>query len=126
MCGYDLNFTYPQNGIFPTLLDPFASVSEDDSVLISIGRNPSVRSSSLMTSVAERYAARNGNVDFPRTLTKRDLEVREEKRLQWKRDLSGRANGTLDPFYGCFLFDEVLDYASNFTFPWSALSLSRG
>ena len=35
-----------------------------------------------------------------------------------KRDLSGRANGTIDPFYGCFLLDELIDYAVNFTFPW--------
>ena len=43
---------------------------------------------------------------------------REEERQQWKRDLSGRANGTIDPFYGCFLLDELIDYAVNFTFPW--------
>jgi carboxypeptidase D len=29
-----------------------------------------------------------------------------------------RANGTIDPFYGCLL-DELIDYAVNFTFPWS-------
>lgn len=46
-------------------------------------------------------------------------EERNVKREQWKRDLSGRANGTIDPWYGCFLFYEVVDYAINFTFPWS-------
>lgn len=45
---------------------------------------------------------------------------RVRKRDAWKRDISQRANGTIDPFYGCFLFDEMLDYAANFTFPWSA------
>lgn len=44
---------------------------------------------------------------------KRDEEPR-------KRDLTGRANGTIDPWYGCFLFEELEDYALNFTFPWSA------
>ena len=42
------------------------------------------------------------------------------KRLQRKRDLSGRANGTLDPWYGCDVFDEMWEYAVNFTFPWCA------
>ena len=54
-------------------------------------------------------------------LSERELAVREEKRMQWKRDLSGRPNGTLDPFYGCFLWEEMTEYAANFTFPWSKL-----
>ena len=38
-------------------------------------------------------------------------EQRREGRQQWKRDLSGRANGMLDQFSGCFLLDELFDYA---------------
>lgn len=45
---------------------------------------------------------------------KRGLAQRE-----WKRDLSARANGTIDPWYGCDLLDFVVDYAHNFTYPWS-------
>ena len=52
-------------------------------------------------------------------LSERELALREDKRTQWKRDISGRPNGTLDPFYGCFLWEEMTDYAANFTFPWS-------
>jgi hypothetical protein len=48
-------------------------------------------------------------------LTKRD---RLEKRDEWKRDLRGRANGTIDPTYGCDLYTEMIDYAINYTFPW--------
>lgn len=51
-------------------------------------------------------------------LTKRELAAREERRSAWKRDLSLRPNGTLDPFYGCLLWDEMWQYALNFTFPW--------
>lgn len=36
-----------------------------------------------------------------------------------KRDLAGRANGTIDPWYGCFLYDAMIEYALNFTYPWS-------
>ena len=35
-----------------------------------------------------------------------------------KRDLSQRSNGTIDSWYGCFIYDELIDYAVNFTFPW--------
>lgn len=51
----------------------------------------------------------------------RELE-QEKKRQEWKlqkRDLSGRANGTIDPWYGCFLAAELEDYALNFSMPWS-------
>lgn len=41
------------------------------------------------------------------------------KRDEWKRDLTGRANGTIDPWYLCDLLDEVVDYALNFSVPWS-------
>lgn len=46
-------------------------------------------------------------------------EERLVKRDQWKRDLSGRANGTIDPWYECDLYDEMIDYALNFSLPWS-------
>ncbi|KAJ7214626.1 hypothetical protein C8J57DRAFT_1538450 [Mycena rebaudengoi] len=41
---------------------------------------------------------------------------REAEHQQWKRDLSGR---TIDTLYGCFLLNELIDYAVNFTFPWT-------
>ncbi|KAM5545884.1 hypothetical protein V8D89_000010 [Ganoderma adspersum] len=40
------------------------------------------------------------------------------EQTEWKRGLTNRANGTLDPWYGCNLFDEMWDYAFNFTYPW--------
>ena len=59
----------------------------------------------------------------------------ESKQLG-KRNLVGRANGTIDPWvdlvcfprfnntniciqYGCLLLNEFIDYAMNFTYPWS-------
>ena len=56
-------------------------------------------------------------------VVKRDTpqdEARLAKRAQWKRDLSGRANGTIDPWYQCDIYDEMIDYALNFSLPWSA------
>ena len=48
-----------------------------------------------------------------------------------RRDLSMRANGTIDTWYGCLIYDEMIDYALNFSAPWSAsfshvLSAGRG
>ncbi|KAI0254636.1 Alpha/Beta hydrolase protein [Lactifluus subvellereus] len=57
---------------------------------------PSRRVSSLWTSVASR-AQTTG--------------------LLQKR--GGSLTNQLDPYYGCSLFDELVDYAANFSFPWS-------
>ena len=47
-----------------------------------------------------------------------ELKQREERRQAWlatkhsplyTRDLSGRANGTIDPWYGCYLNAELYD-----------------
>lgn len=48
------------------------------------------------------------------------LEHSERLRARdtWKRGLSGRANGTIDPWYQCDLYTEMIEYALNFTFPW--------
>ncbi|OCH94836.1 alpha/beta-hydrolase [Obba rivulosa] len=113
LCGFDLNLTYPQQGgNFPTLniVEP-SEGSASFVQLFATGRK------SWLQTIANKYYAQSSASG----LESRDLtpEVRLEKREQWKRDLTGRANGTIDPFYGCFLFDEITDYAVNFSFPWN-------
>lgn len=109
ICGFDLNLTYPQVGTFPTL-----NLTRGQR---STGKPPSTGAltpASLNEAFATEHAARestSGN-SLP-------ASERLQRRTDWKRDLSGRANGTLDPWYGCDLFDEMRDYALNFTYPWS-------
>ena len=47
---------------------------------------------------------------------RRDAWLRERRAA--RRDLTHRANGTIDPFYLCDTFDEMIDYALNFSAPW--------
>ncbi|KAF7361130.1 Carboxypeptidase [Mycena sanguinolenta] len=103
LCGYDLNFTYPQNGHFPTLKDP------------SFGSSPEVARKARSKLSLETLAKQSSRYQASSDITKRQLAKREE----WKRDLSDRPNGTLDPWYGCYIYNEALDYATNFTFPWT-------
>ncbi|KAF8192021.1 Alpha/Beta hydrolase protein [Mycena galopus ATCC 62051] len=105
LCGYDLNLTYPQNGHFPSLVDPFTTFA-----------SPARSDSSKYKSLVATLKAGQVNKATP---SRRELERWEERHTAWKRDLAGRANGTLDPWYGCILFAEMWDYALNFTFPWS-------
>ncbi|KAJ7112959.1 alpha/beta-hydrolase [Mycena epipterygia] len=106
LCGYDLNLTYPQNGHFPTLKDP------------SFGS--SIPAGSRARTSLKALAAQNGRFSQASRSDKRELARREESRQLWKRNLEGRPNGTLDPFYGCFIYGELLDYATNFSFPWTS------
>lgn len=67
----------------------------------------------LVQDLAERSAGQTA---------KRSTALSEERlvnREQWKRNLSGRANGTIDPWYQCDLTDQVAEYALNFSLPWS-------
>lgn len=84
-------------------------------------------------SASRRYRARQGQFSkklflaemeqkYNARLAKRTTSLSKHERLRardaWKRDLAGRANGTIDAWYGCDVYDEMVDYAINFTFPW--------
>ena len=47
---------------------------------------------------------------------------RRRKHEIWKRSAtSSNINSTADSWYGCYLWNEMVDYALNFTYPWSTL-----
>ncbi|KAJ6536096.1 Alpha/Beta hydrolase protein [Mycena capillaripes] len=106
LCGYDLSLTYPQHGHFPTLVDPF--------LVVALPR----KSSKARRALLQRTLMALGKSQ-PSLLNQRDVLRREEQRQEWKRSIAGRPNGTLDPYYGCFLFDELREYAANYSIPWA-------
>ncbi|KAJ3547334.1 hypothetical protein NM688_g5411 [Phlebia brevispora] len=110
LCGYDINLTYPQDGHFPTL-NPQVSTASD-----------SVRISKRATKKRLLKNALEADAPMKRSnISARSLELdheRARRKEQWKRDLTGRANGTIDPWYGCDVYDEMIDYALNFSLPW--------
>jgi carboxypeptidase D len=100
LCGFDLNLTYPQQGGHFSSLVHLSAPSDRDS-----------RSSrSLVTLKTQlRNAALHPAL----------IGAEETKRGLGRSTLKGRANGTLDSWYQCDLFDELWDYAVNYTFPFS-------
>ncbi|KAH9929043.1 alpha/beta-hydrolase, partial [Epithele typhae] len=114
LCGFDLNLTYPQlSGTFPTLSLPLGQRAQ----LAGGTQNTKRSAASWQHEIEVEYVARaQGSPHMKRSDYR---EHRAQKREHWKRDLSGRVNGTLDPWYACDLFDEMRDYAVNFTYPWS-------
>ncbi|KAF9244678.1 alpha beta-hydrolase [Melanogaster broomeanus] len=119
LCGYDLTLQYPQPSPFPTLT--FTSGNNPLSSGESSGKyKAKFTKQAFLLEAQERFATK---------LTKRDGALSKRERIRardvWKRNVAGRANGTIDSWYGCDLYDEMLDYAINFTFPWS-LSKSSG
>lgn len=110
LCGYDLNLTYPQEGHFPSLNPPFP-----EGFILASGTKATKKAFFQQTLLRDAQEHRSGSA-------KRGLDITEaqlRKREQWKRDLSGRAKGTLDPQYLCDIYDEMIDYALNFSIPWS-------
>jgi carboxypeptidase D len=124
LCGYDLNLTYPQNGIIP---GPKLIPPAQRNIPFS---QTKLTQNNVMGEIAQRYSLLASQ---DKSLSQRDSEVSRSLR---KRNLSGRSNGSIDPWvsdlkclmryhpddlpykYGCFLLHEFVDYAVNFTFPW--------
>ncbi|KZW00798.1 alpha/beta-hydrolase [Exidia glandulosa HHB12029] len=112
-CGYDLNLTYPQvGGFFPTLEATLPADEARRTYFKQLAQDKSraLHKRNWHTEIAERALSRP-------SLGKRDRVVKrdESKRVGRQR----RDQGAVDPWYGCFLFEEMVDYALNFTFPWT-------
>ncbi|KAF8142101.1 Alpha/Beta hydrolase protein, partial [Boletus edulis] len=115
LCGYNLTLQYPQPEHFPSLDAPLPFSSSG----FSVGDDAKLTKRQLMLEIEDRLVtklrAREGAL-----LARGE---RRRARNTWKRNLAGRPNGTIDPYYQCDLWDEMVDYAINFTFPWSSGSL---
>ncbi|KAJ4473583.1 alpha beta-hydrolase [Lentinula aciculospora] len=124
LCGYDVNLTYPQNGTIPTLGYVPGIYDTDDTGSFSsrLKFSKNFKSRSFRSRLLSRFQRRSKTEDLQPFTKSTHFRKREERRQDWvwsKRDLTGRANGTIDSRYGCDLLDEFIDYAINFTFPWT-------
>ncbi|KAJ7763548.1 alpha beta-hydrolase [Mycena maculata] len=106
LCGFDINLTYPQDGIIPTV--NFIDALDRD---VPFFEKKKMAKRGLVAEINQRYAELEP--------AERDETARRRERGSWKRDLSLRANGTLDPWYGCALLPEFVDYAVNYSAPWN-------
>ena len=110
LCGYDLNLTYPQDGNFPDLQLIYPNSTARSELVYAKKSSPMYSKRELLREGMRRYGRAS--------LRTRDRPNHLRRELA-KRDLAGRANGTIDPWYGCFIYDEMIDYALNFSLPWS-------
>ncbi|KAI0629361.1 alpha/beta-hydrolase [Trametes polyzona] len=124
LCGYDLNLTYPQDGHFPTLpLIPPTAPGRANAVSFSkTTRRQTLSTLAFAKTLKAQKTQQNARAvaevaEVAGALQRQRRAPNGEAHA--KRDLSLRANGTIDPWYGCFLFDEMIDYAINYTYPWN-------
>lgn len=122
----------PKQGKFPTLnftVDPafFSSLSSTSGKFVTKAVNRKLKTSAVKESLDAGVFLRSHELvrRDDDELTKRGLAKRDAWKMEGlsKRDLSGRASGTIDPWYGCDLCDEVIDYALKFSVPWSTFSM---
>lgn len=128
LCGYDFNLTYPQKSKFPPV-GPTTPPTEGGEARVATlaSRSPKLIRKNLVAIAKGMPNPASGLVRRETAPEAREVIAREHARRTWleekriikKRDLTGRANGTIDPFYGCFLSEEIEDYALNFSLPWS-------
>ncbi|KAJ3548230.1 hypothetical protein NM688_g5322 [Phlebia brevispora] len=133
LCGLDLNLSYPQTGgNFPsinlvtgqnqntTTNNPDDDEdSDEDSKKANGSSNNSNNNNKRAMSSRGFYAEVKARYYDGERLSLAQREEKRHKRDVWKRDLTGRANGSIDSWYGCFVWDEMVDYAVNFTYPWN-------
>ncbi|KAF7983379.1 hypothetical protein HWV62_22379 [Athelia sp. TMB] len=106
LCGYDLNLTYPQTGgHFPDL--QFIGPSDPNGPG-ALKTRTGLSKRAFVDRVNEHLAKREARGEA--------LVNRAE---QGKRDLTSRKNGTINSWYGCDLYTELLEYAVNYTYPWN-------
>ncbi|KAH0834753.1 Alpha/Beta hydrolase protein [Lanmaoa asiatica] len=110
LCGYNLTLQYPQPEHFPTLRAQLPFLSSGSSGTY----DTRFTLKQLMHEVQDRFVTRLKVRDGSPLEHGQRLHARD-----WKRNLAGRANGTIDPWYQCDVYSEMIDYAVNFTFPWS-------
>jgi carboxypeptidase D len=140
LCGFDINLTYPQTGgYFPQIvLNTTTGIPINSSIpgpepgslnpaLVQKGGANRVNKLNVrkLLEVAKRSEAGSG---LNKRLSARALRERDAWVRGWvaeKRDLTGRANGTYDPYYGCYLGSMLNDYTLNFSMPWSECASER-
>ena len=114
LCGLDLNLTYPQHGIFPALNPQPGAWTWDSEQLET--RDKLFEQTLRAHDALARLPAHKRDLNFP--------SEQLEKRNQWKHEVAGTPNGTINKYYGCELWTEMVDYALNYSLPWSMYSLS--
>ncbi|EAU90532.2 hypothetical protein CC1G_00916 [Coprinopsis cinerea okayama7 len=107
LCGYNIELHYPETGVLPDI--PLIQPRDRE---IPYYASMTHHHKTFFTALKRRHLEESSR------LQKRDREIRREA---WKRDLSERVNGTIDPWYGCFTWDFVFDYALNYTYPWNEI-----
>lgn len=98
LCKYDINLTYPQNELLPSV----AVVESSERDVLWEMQQKATSKGLLKTLLAknQQFSARD----------ELSTRSREEAHTAWKRDLSGRANGTIDPWVCTFKPNKLLSF----------------
>ncbi|GJJ10264.1 hypothetical protein Clacol_004490 [Clathrus columnatus] len=123
LCGYDVNLTFPQKEQLPPTRPAFI---DDGNVFATTARAAQknmdkFRQMVKAGRVTSDLSKRDGSEERKREFQTKVGELKRSPVLSIsRRDLSARAApGTIDSWYECDLFDEIIDYALNFTAPWN-------
>ncbi|RPD60993.1 alpha/beta-hydrolase [Lentinus tigrinus ALCF2SS1-7] len=103
LCGFDLNLTYPQTGgTFPSL-----------EIL-----PPTIYGSAALNATRDRLTRLNSADRSKLIRSVADSLKKREASIHKRSFIPPGPSGTINPRFGCYLFDEVLEYAFNYSQPY--------
>jgi len=105
LCKHDINLTYPQNGLLPSVITAPA-VNGIERTTTELYR---------LKGILKKFQPQN----FPLDMHNMHKNKRQSEQ-PIGGTLTGRINGSIDSRYGCGSFSMLVEYAHNFTSPWSS------
>ncbi|KAF8530534.1 Alpha/Beta hydrolase protein [Hysterangium stoloniferum] len=105
LCKLDLNLTYPQEVPLPTLETALPTAEG------AIDTFTNLRTS-LVKGLSTKVKKHRSYSPFSNKERKNRLSV-------WKRDYTDLTSQVIDPWYRCDIWNEMIDWALNHTFPWA-------
>jgi carboxypeptidase D len=121
LCKFDLNLTYPQTGgHFPPVTTHHGSHSTLQNQTQADPSNVKGRAAQKVTQVPNRDFASEVAYRFAQRREagepEQPLHKKMRKRAAWTADATNSSG--INTQYGCDLWQEMVDYAVNYTFPW--------
>ncbi|KAG8796363.1 hypothetical protein FRC16_009729 [Serendipita sp. 398] len=122
LCGYNLTLEYPASNPYPRLRDPYvdpgvtskAESNGEETPPMANSRWRGLDALAMIQDTVELYKIPH---------EKRSEEISYNGKRFVKRQQTSPGSvlapiGTIDSYYGCFLMEQLWDYATNYTAPW--------
>ncbi|KAG8864445.1 hypothetical protein FRC20_010191 [Serendipita sp. 405] len=122
LCGYNLTLEYPASNPYPRLRDPYmdpgvtskAESNGEETPPMANSRWRGLDALAMIQDTVELYK-------IPHEKRSEEISFNGKRFVKRQQTSPGSVLapiGTIDSYYGCFLMEQLWDYATNYTAPW--------